>query len=481
MAERIRAHRERRGAGWETDRGAARSAGALERARRRRPAGAGRLPDALAQQPDGRRARRRGRDADADRTAARAAVPGGARLQRGRPRHRAGNAARPRLPRPRRPAQSGGSPRPPIALSSSPPAFPSRSRIRAAVKIPATIVTGFLGAGKTSLIRHLLANADGRRLAVDHQRVRRPRRRPRAAARLRRRGLRRGRHDRAAERLHLLHRRRRLPADDAEAARPAGAARPHRHRDLRPRAAEAAGQGVQLAGGARAGDGRRGDRGGRRAGGRGRPLRRRSGRRCEAERAADPALDHEQPLRGAVRGPARLRRPGRPQQDRPARRAPAGRRSAPRSRPAAAGDEGGAGGARRARSARRARHRRARPKARSTPAGRTTTRRRASTTTTSSSASSPSSGRSPIRRRWSGASAPSRRARHAARQGLPGRAGQGDAARRAGVGSRLERYFDRPWRPDEPRAQPAGGDRPARASIAAAITAAPSAEAGEAA
>ena len=34
------------------------------------------------------------------------------------------------------------------------------------MKIPATIVTGFLGAGKTSLIRHLLAKPDGRRLAV---------------------------------------------------------------------------------------------------------------------------------------------------------------------------------------------------------------------------------------------------------------------------------------------------------------------------
>ncbi len=33
-------------------------------------------------------------------------------------------------------------------------------------KIPATIVTGFLGAGKTSLIRHLLANAQGRRIAL---------------------------------------------------------------------------------------------------------------------------------------------------------------------------------------------------------------------------------------------------------------------------------------------------------------------------
>jgi cobalamin biosynthesis protein CobW len=32
-------------------------------------------------------------------------------------------------------------------------------------KIPATIVTGFLGAGKTSLIRHLVEHAEGRRLA----------------------------------------------------------------------------------------------------------------------------------------------------------------------------------------------------------------------------------------------------------------------------------------------------------------------------
>jgi cobalamin biosynthesis protein CobW len=32
--------------------------------------------------------------------------------------------------------------------------------------VPCTIVTGFLGAGKTTLIRHILANAQGRRLAV---------------------------------------------------------------------------------------------------------------------------------------------------------------------------------------------------------------------------------------------------------------------------------------------------------------------------
>src|SRR5436853_2854958 len=33
-------------------------------------------------------------------------------------------------------------------------------------RIPATIVTGFLGAGKTSLVRHLLTHASGHRLAI---------------------------------------------------------------------------------------------------------------------------------------------------------------------------------------------------------------------------------------------------------------------------------------------------------------------------
>jgi cobalamin biosynthesis protein CobW len=33
-------------------------------------------------------------------------------------------------------------------------------------KIPATVITGFLGAGKTSLLRHLVAHAEGRRLAL---------------------------------------------------------------------------------------------------------------------------------------------------------------------------------------------------------------------------------------------------------------------------------------------------------------------------
>ena len=34
------------------------------------------------------------------------------------------------------------------------------------MKIPATVITGFLGAGKTTLIRHLLANANGARIAL---------------------------------------------------------------------------------------------------------------------------------------------------------------------------------------------------------------------------------------------------------------------------------------------------------------------------
>jgi cobalamin biosynthesis protein CobW len=37
---------------------------------------------------------------------------------------------------------------------------------RGAARIPATIVTGFLGAGKTTLVRHLLENAGDRRIAV---------------------------------------------------------------------------------------------------------------------------------------------------------------------------------------------------------------------------------------------------------------------------------------------------------------------------
>ena len=42
----------------------------------------------------------------------------------------------------------------------------SLAKIPALTKIPATIVTGFLGAGKTTLIRHVIETARGRRLAL---------------------------------------------------------------------------------------------------------------------------------------------------------------------------------------------------------------------------------------------------------------------------------------------------------------------------
>ena len=33
-------------------------------------------------------------------------------------------------------------------------------------KIPATVITGFLGSGKTTMIRNLLENANGKRIAL---------------------------------------------------------------------------------------------------------------------------------------------------------------------------------------------------------------------------------------------------------------------------------------------------------------------------
>ena len=35
-----------------------------------------------------------------------------------------------------------------------------------AQKIPATVITGFLGSGKTTIIRNLLATAQGKRIAL---------------------------------------------------------------------------------------------------------------------------------------------------------------------------------------------------------------------------------------------------------------------------------------------------------------------------
>ena len=161
-------------------------------------------------------------------------------------------------------------------------------------KIPATIVTGFLGAGKTSLVRHLIENAERQAPGAADQRVRRSRRRPRAPRRLRDRSLPRGGRDRARQRLHLLHRGRRLPAGDAHDPGPRPGAGPHRDRDLGPGAAQAAGGRLQLAGGAQPADRRR------RAGGR----RRRRG----AAPAGSPTI----PTRSRPSAPPTLRSTTRP-------------------------------------------------------------------------------------------------------------------------------------------------------------------------
>ena len=118
-----------------------------------------------------------------------------------------------------------------------------------------------------------------RRPAPRHhrQRVRRHRLRRLVPGRLRRRGLRRRGHRRARQRLHLLHRGRRLRAGPEQAPRPGRSARAHPDRDLGPRPAEAPGPGLPVAGDPLAGDGGRRRRGRRRPRrGRG-PLRRRPG------------------------------------------------------------------------------------------------------------------------------------------------------------------------------------------------------------
>ena len=97
-------------------------------------------------------------------------LPGPARLrlQRGRSRPRPRNAARPPLSRRAGPAQPGrGRGRRPRGVHRRRPAARlERIAMTGLSRIPATIVTGFLGAGKTTLIRHLLQNAGGRKIAL---------------------------------------------------------------------------------------------------------------------------------------------------------------------------------------------------------------------------------------------------------------------------------------------------------------------------
>ena len=233
-------------------------------------------------------------------------------------------------------------------------------------KIPCTIVTGFLGAGKTTLVRHVVENAKGRRLAIlvnefgdvgfDKSFL--------AAC-----GVEGCTEDSIVE----------LPngcicctvADDFVPALetlldPRRAAGAHPDRDLRPRPAEAPGPGLPVAGDPLAGHRRRRRRGGRRAGGGGRRLRggsRGAGRPARRR----PVGRSRQPAGRGVRGPAPLRRPRRAQQGRPDRcRDP---RPGPRRGRGAAAPrrEGGRDRERRHRPARAARASAPRPRTISTP------------------------------------------------------------------------------------------------------------------
>ena len=195
-------------------------------------------------------------------------------------------------------------------------------------KIPATVITGFLGAGKTSLIRHLLRKRQWPPARADHQRVRRYRRRRRAARRLRR--------SRPAARrtssssptaasaapLPMISCR---PSRSCSTADPA---RPYRDRDLRPGAAASRwsrpspGRRCAPASPSTASSPWSMPRPSRRAASPDDP------EAVRAARRADDLARSRQPDGGAVRGAAPLRRYGRAQQGRP----DGCRRAGPRSR-----------------------------------------------------------------------------------------------------------------------------------------------------
>ena len=179
-------------------------------------------------------------------------------------------------------------------------------------------VTGFLGAGKTSLMRHLLRHA-ARPPHGDHrQRVRRAsastasccsaaatQPAPTTTSSSWRMAA-------SAARSPTISCRPcsacwpRVPPPDHIVVETSG-----------PRPAEAAGEGVRLARDPHPRDGRRRDRGDRRGGrGEGR-FAERPRRRSRPQRAADPALDHDNPLEEVFERPARLRRSGGPEQGRP--------------------------------------------------------------------------------------------------------------------------------------------------------------------
>ena len=86
------------------------------------------------------------------------------------------------------------------------------------MKIPVTIITGFLGSGKTTLICGLLRKNPDRRLAVLVNEFGESFR-GRGFVAKRRRGMRRG-NPRSSQRLHLLHHQGRFSSRDEAAPKP---------------------------------------------------------------------------------------------------------------------------------------------------------------------------------------------------------------------------------------------------------------------
>ena len=117
---------------------------------------------------------------------------------------------------------------PPIAIAAG------GRRMTTLAKIPVTVITGFLGAGKTTLIRHLMANPQRQEARRARQRVRQRRRRRRYPEVVRGCQLPGGEHRRAGQRLHLLHGGRRFHSDHRGAAVAPGAPGPHPDRNIGP-------------------------------------------------------------------------------------------------------------------------------------------------------------------------------------------------------------------------------------------------------
>ena len=163
-------------------------------------------------------------------------------------------------------------------------------------KIPVTIVTGFLGAGQDDADPPYPRQCRRTAARADHQRIRRRRRRRRHPEGLRRRGLPAGRHHRARQRLHLLHRGRRFRPGRRGAAR-ARAASPTTS-SSRPPASRCRSRWSRRSTGRSCAPGSPSTASSRWS----TPPRSRTGasptirRKVAAQRAADPSLDHDNPL-----------------------------------------------------------------------------------------------------------------------------------------------------------------------------------------